>query len=233
VGHRGLQQRRSRRVSEHSHHSGDPSGAVTPNGLTALREHYSRALLGASYSRLLRGSPPVPLPIASNTLLCAHNGRRRLDGWLVGSGGCRSNSAAAGTSPLDAGGCGGYSGAARSSLLEPAAAGATSGPAALPYAPAATAMATRPSSPPPRLVDNPHAPPCPPMPPLPRARQLEPAPWRLVGGMAGDVCRPHQEDRPAQGQLTARALAFAITGGAVHPPAAPRYVLCGLARTKT
>jgi hypothetical protein len=127
----------------------------------------SGALLGASYSRLLRGSPPVPLPIASNTLLCAHNGRRRLDGWLVGSGGCRSNSAAAGTSPLDAGGCGGYSGAARSSLLEPAAAGATSGPAALPYAPAATAMATRPSPLPPRLVDNPHAPPCPPCPPFP------------------------------------------------------------------
>jgi hypothetical protein len=130
--------------------------------------------------------------------------------------------------PLDTSGRGGYSGAAGSSLLELAAAGATSGPAAPPYAPATTAMATRPSSPPPRLVDNPHAPPCPPMPPLPRARQLEPAPWRLVGGMAGDVCRPHQEDRPAQGQLTARALAFAITGGAVHPPAAPRYVLCGL-----
>eukprot|EP01049_Picozoa_sp_SAG25_P005286 SAG25_NODE_357_length_9189_cov_5.378218_6_plen_184_part_00 len=39
------------------------------------------------------------------------------------------------------------------------------------------------------------------MPPLSRARQLEPVPWRLVGGMARDVCRPHQEDRPAQGQL--------------------------------
>jgi hypothetical protein len=86
------------------------------------------------------------------------------------------------------------------------AAGTTSGPAALYYAPAAAAMATTPPLPPPRLGDTPHAPPCPPMPPLPRARQLEPAPRRLVGGMAMDVCRPHQEERPAQGQITARAL---------------------------
>jgi hypothetical protein len=67
----------------------------------------------------------------------------------------------------------------------------------------------------------PHAPPCS---PLPRARQLEPAPRRLVGGTAADVSRPHQEDRLAQGQLTNRAIAFATTGGDA-PPNQPRQGL--------
>jgi hypothetical protein len=125
----------------------------------------------------------------------------------LGAGGNRSDSRAAGTS-----------------LQEPAVAVTTAGPAALPSVPAATTMATTPS---PHLHawvtprTPPHAPPCS---PLPRARQLEPAPRRLVGGTAADVSRPHQEDRLAQGQLTNRAIAFATTGGDA-PPNQPRQGL--------
>jgi hypothetical protein len=60
---------------------------------------------------------------------------------------------------------------------------------------------------------------------VPRARELEPAPRRLVGGMARDVCRPHQEDRPAQGRTGIVRYALATTGGDEPPQrAAPRYL---------
>jgi hypothetical protein len=167
----------------------------------------------------------------------------------VGSGGWGSDRAAAGASlSLPAAveatlGCGrlilGVSGsrsdskAAGTSLQAPAAAGVAAGPAAHPAVPAATTAAT---TPPPCLHawvtprTPPHAPPCS---PLPRARQLEPAPWRLVGGMAVDVRRPHQEDRPAQGQLTARALAFAITGGDDPPPPPRQGMSCAVCRDRS
>jgi hypothetical protein len=98
--------------------------------------------------------------------------------------------------------------------------GATARPAALSFVPAAAATSTMP---PPRLYawvtprTPPYAPPCP---PLPRARQLE-----LAGGTAMDVCRPHQEDRPAQGQVESVRYALATTGGDEPPQrAAPRYL---------
>jgi hypothetical protein len=103
-----------------------------------------------------------------------------------GAGGSRSDSRAVASPPW-----------------APAAAGATAGPAALPSVPAATAMDMMPPPPPPCLGDTPHAPharPCPPMPPHTVREQLEPAPRRQVGGMAVDICRPHLEDRPAQGR---------------------------------
>eukprot|EP01049_Picozoa_sp_SAG25_P012044 SAG25_NODE_1558_length_2766_cov_4.634904_4_plen_174_part_00 len=51
------------------------------------------------------------------------------------------------------------------------------------------------------------------------------APRRLVGGMARDVCRPHQEDRLAQGRTGIVRYALATTGGDEPPQrAAPRYL---------
>jgi hypothetical protein len=75
---------------------------------------------------------------------------------------------------------------------------------------------------PPHAWVTPTMPSRPPMPPHPEDRWSQ-HPGRLAGTVA-----PAGRTATAQGQLTARALAFDRTGGAVHPPAAPRYVLCGL-----
>ena len=39
-----------------------------------------------------------------------------------------------------------------------------------------------------------------------------------MGGTARDVCRPHQEERPAQGQVESVRYASATTGGDDRPP---------------